>query len=479
MKKTIFVILLLILVLLSYNAYSNTRIRENNKEDKIKTENKVLEEKINSLKLELDLQKEINKNDKNAMNQFWEEKYNWSYEYNRNLFWIVSILLGTFLTIISIIFKKGVIDHIQNLSVIKVNEEVEKIITKEYVEKIIGQKGIEEINEVLKRYKELFLEIENKRFEISKKPSQEQKEKIEEIINITKKIKTEDKYTADDWYFKASHEYSKGNYNKTIEYLSKAIKLNPYDSEAYNDRGVAYNKKGDIENALSDYNKAIELNPNNEIIYINRANIYHDTRNDKKAFEDIHKAIELNPKYTDAYNSRGIIYGESGNNKKAYDDFCKVIELDPKNAIAYNNRGLNFLNNGDYENAIKDYKIAIKLDPKDIIAYNNLIEALILNSKSEKVFDYIKKVYSLNPKIEEMLMAKYFECLASKILNKDTYILNNELNEILMKDFKLEWSFVEIEKWINAVKFSNEIKNYIKEKTDLLKNKIKSNKKSK
>ena len=42
---------------------------------------------------------------------------------------------------------------------------------------------------------------------------------------------------------------------------TKAIAIDPNDAVAYNDRGVAYEKKGDLDSALADYTKAIEIDP--------------------------------------------------------------------------------------------------------------------------------------------------------------------------------------------------------------------------
>src|ERR1700689_5104132 len=45
-------------------------------------------------------------------------------------------------------------------------------------------------------------------------------------------------------------------------------------SVAYNNRGVGYNRKGQFKQAISDYNDAIRNDPHNAAAFNNRADIY-------------------------------------------------------------------------------------------------------------------------------------------------------------------------------------------------------------
>ena len=52
--------------------------------------------------------------------------------------------------------------------------------------------------------------------------------------------------------------------------FSEAIRLNPKDAVAYNNRGVAYYAKSDLDRAIADFNEAIRLDPKDAIAYNNR-----------------------------------------------------------------------------------------------------------------------------------------------------------------------------------------------------------------
>ena len=171
--------------------------------------------------------------------------------------------------------------------------------------------------------------------------------------------------------------------NKTIEYYTKAIELDPEYAAAYCGRGFAYYELDQYE-AIDDFTKAIELDPQNALAYYNRGFAYYTKSGDyQEAIDDFTKAIELNPEYAAAYNNRGGAYRELGQYQKAIDDFTKAIELDPKDAEAYFGRGDAYREKvyqdckekGEYkfhfgtEEAIKDYTTVIKLNPKHIDAY--------------------------------------------------------------------------------------------------------------
>ena len=52
-----------------------------------------------------------------------------------------------------------------------------------------------------------------------------------------------------------------GNFTQAMSDYNKAIEINPNYAEAYNNRGIIYDKQGNFTQAMSDYNKAIEINP--------------------------------------------------------------------------------------------------------------------------------------------------------------------------------------------------------------------------
>ena len=162
-----------------------------------------------------------------------------------------------------------------------------------------------------------------------------------------------------------------GQMDRAIEAYSYAIKLNPNDAEAYNNRGVAYGERDDFDRATEDFAQAIQLNPSHAGAYNNRGVAYLNKNDFNRAIEDYTKAMQLEPDYAGAYNNRGVAYRYKGDFNRAIEECTQAIQLNQNYATAYNNRGIAYSDKGDYNRAIKDYIKAIQLNPSYAEAYYN------------------------------------------------------------------------------------------------------------
>jgi tetratricopeptide (TPR) repeat protein len=77
-----------------------------------------------------------------------------------------------------------------------------------------------------------------------------------------------------------------GDYNQ-------AIKLSPSYAFAYNDRGLARERKGDLVGAMADYNQAITINPKYAAAYRNRGEIKRKKGDVNGAVSDFNHAVKL------------------------------------------------------------------------------------------------------------------------------------------------------------------------------------------
>ena len=76
--------------------------------------------------------------------------------------------------------------------------------------------------------------------------------------------------TAEEYFYSAYNKANLNDYNGAIADYTKAIELDPNNSNAYINRGIVKNDLKDYYGAIFDYTKAIELDPNNSIAYYNR-----------------------------------------------------------------------------------------------------------------------------------------------------------------------------------------------------------------
>ena len=99
-----------------------------------------------------------------------------------------------------------------------------------------------------------------------------------------------------------------GNFEQAIANFTKAIRLNPNFTWAFNDRGVAHYRMGNSDRAIADYTEAIRLDPNFALAFFNRGITYRSRgrRGDAaRAIADHTEVIRLNPNDAAAFFSRG------------------------------------------------------------------------------------------------------------------------------------------------------------------------------
>ncbi len=94
-----------------------------------------------------------------------------------------------------------------------------------------------------------------------------------------------------------------GDRRQAIEQYSAAIKADPNNTTAYNNRGVIYGDMGQNELAFADYNDAIRADPTNRAAWANRGVLFSNVRNRKRAIEDLRQAVAIDPNYAYAIDA--------------------------------------------------------------------------------------------------------------------------------------------------------------------------------
>ncbi|HET6996284.1 MAG TPA: tetratricopeptide repeat protein [Chitinophagaceae bacterium] len=132
--------------------------------------------------------------------------------------------------------------------------------------------------------------------------------------------------------------YDQGNYQKSIEYSTKRVELNPKNHVPYIDRGLCYRILKKYKEAEKDFNQSLAIKPDFYRALGYRSFLYYDLGQYQKALEDASMAIQINPRYDFGYMRRA-----SAKRALGQTDFC----LDLYYAQKYGDR--------DAEKAIKEF----------------------------------------------------------------------------------------------------------------------------
>ena len=308
------------------------------------------------------------------------------------------------------------------------------------------------------------------------------RDKPEEGIDISElsdyleklaKTKTEDQYTVEDWFLSGYEAYERGDSEEAVTCYTNSIRLDQSETWSYINRGAALTVLNRHDDALEDYNKAIALDAKNSTAYMNRGNTLSRLGHHDEALMDYEKAIALDPKTVKVYNNRGSTLHKLGHFDEALNDYNKAIDLDPKYATAYSNRGSTLHQLGRYDEALKALDQALEIDPEYIRALANSVEVRILLGQYEDAMRQASKALSISGNSKDKATSLYLECIAEKLLGKDTSATEAEFDQILKEDFEVTWSFDEIEGWLEKADISEEASKFISAKTALLKAKTK------
>jgi Cu2+-exporting ATPase len=175
---------------------------------------------------------------------------------------------------------------------------------------------------------------------------------------------------------------AKGDFDRAIADLDKALQLDPKLATALADRASIYRAEGDLDRAMADYDKAVAAQPKSAAVYLGRGEAYHAKNDLDRAIADYDEAIELDPKLASAHNDRGLAFQAKGHLDKALVDFSKAIELDPQYANAFLNRANVYRGKHDLEHAKEDLEVALKLDLRLVPAQKMLDDVNELIAKS-------------------------------------------------------------------------------------------------
>ena len=178
-------------------------------------------------------------------------------------------------------------------------------------------------------------------------------------------------------------------YDKSIEYFNKALKLDPKRIGSIKNRAIAFYNKNDYLNAISDCNEAIMYSKNDYELFKIRGSSYLNLDEVESAEDDFEYYLKFNQDDSTTIYQLGILSGMKDNFKKSIQYFSKAIKLSPNQSYFFN-RAISFIKIGDNLNAIKDLEYVISKNKNNISAVELLANQYMKVSEFEKACEYFQ-----------------------------------------------------------------------------------------
>ncbi len=163
-----------------------------------------------------------------------------------------------------------------------------------------------------------------------------------------------------------------GNFEESVKHLQNCLKINPTLTDARNALGTIYQEMGLLDQAEKAFRIAIsdENYTSKDNSYYNLARIYMTKANLQEALNYVERALGINKSMVMAHNLRGIIYEGLNDLEKAIDSYRIALDTLSEDArendVDINfNLGVTYFKNNEFDKAkvIFEKILARVIDP--------------------------------------------------------------------------------------------------------------------
>jgi len=168
---------------------------------------------------------------------------------------------------------------------------------------------------------------------------------------------------------RAGYYYLQGDYERAVQYCTRAIERKPQQVNNYVLRAACYLHMLQNEDALLDVQQALEIAPKNEIVVMLRGDICSIEKDSDGAFEWYELAHQINPNSGLPYFGRGSVRLDKNEYQPALEDLNKAISRLTTLALFYVVRSKVHYRLGNLEAAHQDQDSALHLSEKDALTH--------------------------------------------------------------------------------------------------------------
>jgi tetratricopeptide (TPR) repeat protein len=165
-----------------------------------------------------------------------------------------------------------------------------------------------------------------------------------------------------------------GQQDDALHYYYRAMEMDPYYSEYYNESGNILQRLGRYDEALAMYSLASRYSAPYGEVYFNKGNCHAQLEQWEAACACLRTSLELNPQQPEAYLLLGEALDMLNRTADAQQAYSAAIELDGGHVPARINRAVLHYAHGELGAALADMDRVVELEPMVASHYANRAE---------------------------------------------------------------------------------------------------------
>jgi Flp pilus assembly protein TadD len=198
---------------------------------------------------------------------------------------------------------------------------------------------------------------------------------------------------------RARELHAEGELEEALGAYAEAVRLDPRDTEALCDFGMALNQAGRFAEAAAHFEKALELRPDFTDARYNLGNALAGLGRVDEAIDCFRKVLLRAPHSVDTHSNLGVVLQERGDLDAARASYERALALEPEHAEALNNLAALLEERGRRRDAMALYRRALHADPASARAAYNLGLAHLREFEFEPGWQYCAARFHTKPPV--------------------------------------------------------------------------------
>jgi len=243
-------------------------------------------------------------------------------------------------------------------------------------------------------------------------------------------------------------------FKESVNFLERAVHLNPGNNRYLYELGFAYEKMGDPKRSVKLYLNFLDEDPFSESAWFNLGVLYNKLGKKKEALEAFDFAIAINDENAIAIFNKANILADKGKYREALIEYLNYVEIEYESvdgviAVAYCYERL-----GKYDLAEEYYRKAIAEEPEYAEGWNGLAGVEYERDNFDETVFCLKRAVKLDPDNSEyqVFLAQVFDLIGEAGGSYNAYKKALEIDPD-NDDYKLELAemLVKNRLWTEAI----------------------------